>query len=613
MKLTLHVPHFDRLLIARYGFLFLSLLIIYRLFSLQIVNHEKYKVLAARQHVLKREVIAERGKIYSSDGAALATTQDGYLLFVVPKEISDKEMLAQKFMELIPFKHGVCLLREAPDSDYNKEKKCELKTEEWEKAKEKKEDELKTLFADEERLWVPIIRGLTSAERDVIKDAKLEGVHFEPEKMRVYPEGSLAAHILGFVGSDEFGHPTGYFGLEGYYNGELTGIHGSITSEIDASGKPIPIGVFDPTAPKPGMDLTLTIRRELQYMLDNLLIEGVEKYDADYGSYILMDPRTGEILAMGNAPTYEPSVWGEYLSGETDVSKVDVFKNHAISDNYEPGSVMKALTVSAGLDSGAIPVDYTYQDDGAVTIQGNRIDTWNSKHHGQISVGDILELSNNPGAAAIGLQTGATNLWAYLEKFGLGRQSGIDLQGEESGLVKPIETWREIDTATASFGQGISVTPLQLVSAMAAIANDGVRMKPFVVKELSDPSAGEKIVFQPKMVETVVDQSIAQHVRSLLQGVVDEGEFRWFIEQQGLADYPIAGKTGTAQIPIPGGYDLNKTNVTFVGFSPVDEPKFVLLVRLHKPKTSTYSAETAVPLWLSMSKELITYFGIAPR
>lgn len=565
MKSSLPPTH-HRLNIVRIVFLILCTIIVGRLFSLQIINHGKYQVLAAKQHYYKRELIAERGKIYSSDGTLLATTQEAYLLYINPQEVEDVDALVEFLMKNIAFKSGPCLLSEAFDSAQNKKNECKLDEDGMKDAVKEKEESLKQSLSEEGRLWVPIMHGLSASLRDDLDAADMPGVYFESEKVRSYPEKELAAHVLGFVGSDEFGRPTGYFGLEGYYNGELTGTHGYIISEIDASGKPIPIGVFEPTEPKPGMDLVLTIRRELQYMLDQKLKEGVEKYRADYGSYILLNPKTGEVLAMGNYPSFDPGNWNEFLKGESDVSKVTNFKNYAISDNYEPGSVMKALTMSTGLDTGVITPDYIYNDTGPLPVQGYEIRTWNDKYHGNINIAKILQLSDNPGAAHVGMKIGSEKLQQYLYNFGIGAKTGIDLQGEEQGLVKPPSTWTDIDVATAAFGQGISVTPLQLISAMATIANNGVRMQPYVVKELHDPVENETIYLNPKFSTRVISEDTARTMRSMLQSVVDEGEFQWFVQHEGLDNYPIGGKTGTAQIPVAGGYDPNKTNVTFVGF-----------------------------------------------
>lgn len=592
-------------------FVGLGFIIVARLFSLQVLNHGRFNTLAAQQHLFRRDVIAERGKIFSSDGMPLATTQDAYLLFVVPPELTDKEKVIDLFVDRLPFKFKKCILSIQPEKQ---DDECELKDEEWEEARDKKKDELTQFINQEGRLWVPIIRGLPVSLRDSLDDMDIPGVYFQHEKIRAYPEDTLASHVLGFVGSDEFGRPTGYFGLEGFYNGELSGTHGFVQLEVDASGKPIPLGEYSPIEPEPGMDLVLTLKRELQFMLDSTLKEGVEKYQADFGTYILLDPKTGAIWAMGNYPTFDPGEWVDYLGDETDVSKVNVFRNYAITDNYEPGSVMKSFTMSVGVETNTVTESTTFGDYGPLEVQGHTIKTWNNKYQNKdITIGEILQLSNNPRAAEVGLRIGFDTFTNYLEKFGIGGLTGIDLQGEEAGVVKESDTWREIDLATASFGQGISLTPMQLALVMATIANDGVMMQPYVVQEIRNSQTEETIFTQPRAKSAPLSAGTAQAIRNLLQRVVDEGEFRWFVQNEGMDKFPLGGKTGTAQIPIPGGYDPNKTNVTFVGFSPVDDPQFVLLVRLNRTRTSTFSAETAVPLWLRMAKDLVTYFAIPPK
>lgn len=604
-------PHAWRFTLLRTFLILVCVGIALRLVSIQLLQHSKYETLAARQHTYTREVIAERGKILSADGTELATTQEAYLLFAVPPEVIDAKGVAEELLRLLPFRHKVCVLSKPLTEQ---DEKCSVKDEtEWDDIKKLRTEELRGLLEQKDRLWVPVIRGLSVSEKDLISEKDFPGIYFEQEKKRVYPEGTLAAHVLGFVGSDEFGKPTGYFGIEGYFNGELTGTHGQVHMEVDAEGKPIPIGDFYPIPAKPGLNVTLTIRRELQFILDTLLQEGVEMYKAEYGDYILIDPKTGEIWAMGGAPTYDPGNWIDYLEDETDVARVSVFKDTAISDNYEPGSVMKAFTASVALEQGVVTPDTIYHDEGPLTIQGYQIKTWNNKYSGDITTAQILQLSNNPGAATIGLKIGFPTYWSYLDAMGFGDLLHIELQGEERGLVKPKSTWRDIDLATSSFGQGISVTPLQLTTMMATIANDGVMMKPYIVSSLENTMTQEQVTIKPTVIGQPFSPQTAQTMQSLLRQVVVHGEFQWFVKRQNLENYSIAGKTGTAQIPVPGGYDPNKTNVTFVGFVPEDDPVFVLLVRLNQPKTSTFSADTAVPLWLRMTRELITYFGIPPQ
>lgn len=610
--------HTWRFLLTKGVFVVIGSLIGIRLFYIQVVQHNHYEALAAKQHTLQREVVAERGTIYSSDGSVLATMRNAYLLFATPEYVEDPKGTAEALVEHVPFEEEGCVLNVSWEEQYqnpeaderDKTKKCLHDEDAFDDLIDEKKEILAELFRDHDRLWVPLQKGLSIDVRDVVTDLELPGIHFESQKVRSYPEGDLAAHVLGFVGSNDEGNPTGYFGLEGYFNGELSGTNGLDYYEIDATGKPIPLGVYKPVQPRQGMDIVTTINRELQFFLDNLLAAGVKRYKADFGTYILTRPSTGEVLAMGNYPTFDPGDWLDALGNTSDVARVDVYKNYAISDNYEPGSVLKAMTMAAGLDSGAVDLETTYNDAGPIELQGYTIRTWNDRYSGVISMAEILQLSNNPGAAFVGEKVGLERYLSYVHDFKLGTTTGIHLQGEESGLVRADDTWREINLATASFGQGISVTPLQLVNVMSAIANDGVMMRPYIVSELHDSANGDVITFEPNVYSTPISAKTSQKMRLMLQQVVEKGEFRWFVDREGLSGYPVGGKTGTAQIPVQGGYDPNQTNTTFVGFAPVDDPEFVLLVRLNKPKTSTYSADTAVPLWFQMARELVTYFGI---
>lgn len=281
------------------------------------------------------------------------------------------------------------------------------------------------------------------------------------------------------------------------------------------------------------------------------------------------------------------------------------FRNPAIAETYEPGSVLKALTMSAGVATNTVSPQTTFVDSGPIVVGDYTIDNWNKKHHGLQTMVEVLQKSNNMGAAFVAQKLGARTLREYFLKFGLGFKLGIDLEGEESGTVKKVAVFKDIDLITNSFGQGIAVTPLQLVSAFATIANGGTLYKPYILEKISQEE--KDIKFEKQSLRQVLPIAKAKVMVEMLTAAAEGGEAKFFV----LKKYHVAGKTGTAQIPVPDGYDAQKSNATFVGFLPKSN-KFVMLVKLREPSTSIYAAETAVPLWMEITKDLVTYFGIPP-
>jgi len=539
-----------------------------RLVYLQVFQHSKYSVLAARQHFSVMELSSPRGLIQSSDGFLLAGNEARFLLFAEPKKITDETGLAEKLLPILK-----------PELYAPKPYLRDIK------AIKNYEQNLVDALSRKDLFWVALEHNLTTESKYDIEVLGVTGLGFASETVRFYPEGSLAREILGTVGRDLEGNPRGYFGIEGYYEGDLRGLGGEVYQEQNAFGQPILVGNYLEVPAKPGKNLLLTINRTIQYILEQKLGQGITKYGAQSATGVILDPRNGEILAMSS----------KYLNSDPEATISGVPRNLAIASAYEPGSVMKPLTIAAAIDSHLITPETTYDDNGPVTYSTHLVDNWDGEHHGKITMTQILELSNNCGAAWVGTQLGSYNLRDYLLKFGLGNPLGVDLEGETGGIIRDPQEWREIDTATASFGQGISASPLQVVNIFATIANGGNLIRPHLVK------ADSQIVRQ------VISGSTASTVSQMLVSAVDKGESRYF----NLKDFTVAGKTGTAQIAIDGHYDPQKTNTTFVGYFPKD-PKFVMLIKLEKPSTSIYAAETAVPLWMSIAKELALEMRIVP-
>ena len=583
--------------------LFLSLLIIItcRLFQLQVLEHSKFTALAAKQHWGSAEIPAARGRVLSSDGFPLVENQIAYLVYGEPPNVEDVETTAKKLAEIFWVENPKFEIRSSKQILNSKSQTT--KTEEAERIEEALNQDLQ---------WVPLAHKVSPETKEKIEALEIEGIGFEEEPTRFYPEGTLAAHLLGFVGSDEQGRDQGYYGLEGFYNGDLRGRPGRIVEEKGASGEPILLGDYKKIPAEDGRDLVLTIDRSLQFLVEQKLKAAVEKYGAESGSVVVMEPATGAILAMANFPTYDPAEpraleMSDKISAAGDEKSAESadWTNPAISETYEPGSVLKALTMSAGIDTKTVKPQTTMQDTGPITVSGYTIDNWDGKHHGEETMIEVLQHSNNIGAAWVGQQLGAKTLRNYFLRFGLGEVSGIDLEDEDTGIVKELSEWRPIDLANAAFGQGVSMTPLQLAAIFSTIVNNGKMMKPYLVDEIRED--GKIISIEPKELVRVLSVKSADIMVEMLTAAVEGGESKFY----NLKTHRVAGKTGTAQIPIEGRYDPTKTNCTFVGFLP-SYPEFVMLVLLRQPSASVYAAETAVPTWMEIAKELTVYYGVEP-
>ena len=563
-----------RINILIFTYLFSIVLLIVRLFFIQVLNHEKYKTIAQEQYWDLSVLPAQRGDIISSDGFILAGTQVHYLLYVEPKKVIDNNLdaLVDKLVTYKSFEE------EEEFNDLTKHYKDRVFD-----------------ILNSSLYWSVLARNVTPVQKEEIEGLNISGIGFEEEPVRYYPEGSLASHVLGFVASNEDGTEQGYFGIEGALDEDLKGRPGRVLQEIDAIGNPILLGNYRFSESIKGRDIILTMNRSVQYIVEKALEEGMKKYGAKSGTVIVMNPYTADIIAMANFPTYRPD--------DFSVVKEDERKNLAISQTYEPGSVMKPLTVASGIDRGIVTPDSTFVDGGPVNYSGYVIDNWDYKHHGVQTVAQLLEKSNNVGSAWLGHKIGSQILYEYLTKFGIGTKSKIELEGEDTGEIRPYKTWTDIDLATAAFGQGVSATPLQVLSAFNVFANGGNLLLPKITSEIVDY---DRSIEMPTVIkERVISVKSADTMTQMLVRAAHYGEAQFFI----LKNYNIAGKTGTAQIPVDGRYDPRKTNVTFAGYL-AGSKKFSMIVKLEEPQTSIYAAETAVPLWMDIADALIKYYGI---
>jgi len=545
-----------------------------RLYSLQVSSYDAYKLLADDQHTLYRELVPARGEIFLRDKDGLypvAVNRGTKMAYAVPTEIDNSAETARKVSEILQLD-------------------------------QLGEEEFKLKFSKPNDMYEVIKHRLSDEEADQINNSKLQGIHLAEESYRYYPSGELAANILGFVGWREsnFG---GRYGAEAFFEDKLKGEEGKITQDRDASGRWIATGDRNLIRAKNGDSIVLSIDHAVQYETEKILKGAIEKNDADSGSIIVMDPQTGRILAMASAPTFNPN---EYAK----VEDIGVYRNLAISDAYESGSVFKPFTIAAGLDSEVINPNTTYVDTGKVNEAGYSIKNSDLKTNGVQTVTQVLEKSLNTGVIFVEKLVGNKNFADYVKRFGFGEPTGIDLIGEAGGNLNNLKNLKsDIQFFTASFGQGISVTPIQLAAAYSAIANGGVLMKPQLVDRFIHADGSEEIV-SPQEVRRVISQQTASQLGQMLLNVVVKGHGT----RANVPGYLVAGKTGTAQVASTDsrGYDKGKNIGSFAGFAPLNNPRFTILVRVDNPKNVEWAESSAAPAFGELLKFLLDYYNIEP-
>lgn len=608
-----------RLKVIKIIYLTAFLIITVRLFYWQIIKTDELTARAEGQRFLTKEVKPTRGSILFADSSVLAGSKPSYLVFTQPKLIDETLLKAKNITDLdnpqknidhtqvINFKKDYA--RKLAVVFHQENKKQATQTATIPATPEEEEIQIKqieeNLFSkiNKNLFWVNLNFNVDLEIKKGLEGLDLAGLGFEEDSTRFYPEGSSSAHLLGFVGSNEYGESTGYFGLEGFYNGELRGKKGTMTQEKDALGLPILIGDFFSRQPKSGKTLVLNIDRAVQRIVERSLQKGLEKYKAKSVSAVIVDPSTGAVLAMASYPSYDPSKNSQYPR--------EFLRNPVTADAYEPGSTFKVLVMAAGINEKVIESD-TKCDicSGPLKVADYTIRTWNNKYQENPSMSDVIIHSDNTGMVFVSRKLGLEKMYDYIKKFGFGELTNIDVQDEASPDIRPVKNWKEIDLATSSFGQGISVTPIQIVRAVATIANGGNLYEPHVVSKIID---GDKThTVQPRIISTPISPEAAKVITEMMVKAVDQGESQFYKKSLGISNYKIAGKTGTAQIPVAGHYDPTKTVASFVGFAPADNPKFVMLVRYNEPGTSIYGADTAAPTFFEIAKELFLYYGIAP-
>lgn len=554
-------------------FLFLAgFAIISRLFFLQVLSHDKWVALAGNQHNTSLELSADRGEIYMHDGDVnrypLAINREYQMVFVVPRDVVEKDTVAIELSSLLGMDVG----------------------------------EIRDKLNRPNDPFEIIKKRLSEEEVARIKELKLKGVVLVPEKYRYYPAGELASQVIGFASLGEEGGAKGY-GVEASFDDQLRGQTGTLSQEKDASGRWIPLSDRLITHAENGDSIILTLDRVIQYETEKILKDSVERYQADRATAIVMDPKTGNILAMASTPQFDPNNY----SKEEDYS---IFLNHAVSSSYEPGSIMKPITMAIGIEAGKVSPNTEYVDTGAVVESGYTIRNAEGKTYGRSNMMKVLEQSINTGVIFVEKSVGNKLFGEYLKRFGFGEETGIVLPAELPGNLKNLKNDRgTLNFFTASFGQGITATPIQMVTAYSVLANGGRLLQPNIIDKIIHADGSEE-KREPMEVRRVVSEDTSQTMGAMLRSVVVNGHGK----RADVPGYLVGGKTGTAQVAKSDakGYEEGQSIGSFVGYAPINDPQFVVLVKLDNPKNVEWAESSAAPTFGQIMKFLLEYAKVKP-
>lgn len=537
-----------------------------RLGYLQIVQYSRYRELALSQRLRPIPVDARRGTIFDRNMVKLAVSISADAVYAVPVEVKDKKATAAALAPLLRLSE---------------------------------KDIVEKLSERQETVWIR--RKIDAVTSSKVRELNLPGIGLVERPQRFYPNSKLAAHALGIAGVDN----QGLEGLELYYDKFLRGVEGRIEAERDAVGREIPFGISKFVPPEDGADLILTIDQVIQYRAEQELDKMVAESQSDFGMFIAVAPQTGEILALAVSPSFDPNSYDEFPNQNR--------RNRAVTDQFEPGSTFKIVTGSSGLDEGAVKPDDVFFDPGTLLIGGGSLSCWNTGGHGSLSFVEATESSCNVAFATIAAQRlGSVKFYKYITAYGIGSQLGIDFPGEGTGSVPKPGTlkWGELlQWANIGFGQGVAVTPLQLVMAQATIANNGVLMRPHLMKEIRDRSGRTLVRYKPTPIRQVLSQQTAQTFSTILRSVVVNGSGK----RADIPGYRVAGKTGTAEIPEKGQY-TDKTIASFVGFAPVDNPAIAALVMLYDVKVHPkWGGLRAAPVFKTIVEDALEHLQVERR
>lgn len=560
--------------------------IIGRLFYWQVLRSQELKNLSEQQAIRSKSQAGLRGQIYTSDGYLLVGNQEVYDLKLDRQNFSgDVEKLSQQLAAIIAQENWQ--FQDASDSASKNLVQQQI------------ESNLINKFTSQSN-WPQLASQLSAKAKDEIMSLENPYLAFDSSFARFYPEASMAAHITGFLGRDDDGSEIGRYGIEGALEDELKARKERGWFRTDALGALL-AGSNYQLKNLNGRDLTLTIRRDVQHIAETNLSWGIEHYGADRGEIIILDSKTGRILALATWPSYQQWQYFKYPG--------EILKNPSLTRLYEPGSTFKVLTVASAIDAGVIsPKTVCTNCAGPRQFGSYTIRTWNDEYHPNITITEALEKSDNIAMIFVAELLGQEKFSEYLKKFGIGQNLALDLQDDSSTYfpkkIGPVEL------ATISFGQGISTNSLQLMRAVNTIANKGILLEPKIIEKVYDHQLQEEIQVDRQIGERVISAETAALVTEMMVSAAEHGEAQWIASKR----YKVAAKTGTSQVADPaGGYKSDETIASFIGFAPATDPQFTMLVKLENPKSSPWAAETAAPLWYKTADKLMILFDIPPE
>jgi len=544
-----------------------ALVLVWRLYTFQVLETDWYQQMAEQERQAEIPIVPTRGSLLDTNGSPLAISVPYNSVYVLGNLVGNADRADKVAAALSP-------VLDVPA------------------------DQLRGTIDPKSNRPAVLKSAVPSAVAQQVQQLGLPGVYLDKEPVRQYPEGSLAAQILGFVGKDF----SGLGGLELSYNQELSGTPGVIDTQKDTAGQEITPGRRLLTPPTQGSDLVLTLDRYVQREAERLLNQAVIDSKASGGLILIMEPRTGNILAAANNPTFSLTADQIY-----DPQKAGLYKSKIVTDQYEPGSTLKPLTMSAAIDQGIVTPDTTFQDTGVASVGGAVIHNWNGLGNGTSTMTQILIHSSNVGMTWVSGKLGPDLEYEYLQRFGLGQATGLRLPGEVSGTVRTNNDpgWTVVDRATNSFGQGIAVTPVQLLQAISVFANDGQLVRPRLVRAIRTASGEQNL--SPEVERQVVSAETARTMIQMLVAVDEQPD----LTANRVAGYKVALKTGTADTPTNVGYNTALTIGSLVSLFPADAPRFAVLIRLDGPE-KLYGGLVAAPVLKELAQELLTYYRVPP-
>lgn len=596
-----------RLRAIRLFFIAVAAIFVGRLYLLQVVRADFYQALSSDQHAFYQELIAERGNIIIRDWMDpeteyfWATNEYRGFLYAEPRKVEDPALVAESLAKILGYELPV--VEEIVEEEVAVAvAEGEAKAEEIEPVELTDYEVLLQRLSKADDPFEPIATDVNEETLDRIGALKFAGIHHTLKSTRAYPETNLGGQVIGFLGTDDQGNRVGHYGLEGYFDDLLSGKNGFLDVNADAAGNWIGLGSGALEPAQDGASLVLTIDRTIQHEACNQLKQGVEETQSDGGALVIIEPATGKILAMCSYPDFDPANYGQ-------VDDVADYNNQAIFTAYEPGSVIKPLVMSKAIDLGVLTPTSSFEDLGEVRVDDFTIRNSDLKAHGWVTMTQVLEDSLNTGMVYVERQIGKEAVRSILENYGFGTLTGIELDTEVSGTIEALSNTSEIYFATASYGQGFTSTVLQLAGAYAAIANEGLLMKPYIIEEVRYPD-GTVQARTPKALRQVITKKTATTVGAMMVSTLENGH-----GQKGrVSGYYIAGKTGTAQVAKANGrgYEQGVTKGTFAGFGPVEDPKFAMVVYLDHPRSSEWADATAAPVFGRVAAFILKYLEVPP-